>query len=290
MSQGQKVIKYLAIVFAACLTITILGVVLNIVVSIFGAFIPKSGESKAVKQYTETVSSNYSNTFNNVEQIRVDSGVYNVEIINDESIDGVKVVKEGVSNDLDVSYDEHDKQLVVEQEGFWNDLFKFNDKHQSKGKLLIYVEDGLELEKLDIDMGVGNSRIEGITTEELDIDCGVGNLTCKKVVAESTDIDGGVGGLKCEDISFRDLNLDGGVGEISIAGELLGTIQISAGMGELNVDINGKRDDYNLKVETGLGSIIIDGEKYTDTNNYNNNQSNLLDIEGGIGSIRIDFH
>ena len=69
MSQGQKVIKYLAIVFAACLTITILGVVLNIVVSIFGAFIPKSGESKAVKQYTEIVSSNYSNTFNNVEQI-----------------------------------------------------------------------------------------------------------------------------------------------------------------------------------------------------------------------------
>lgn len=289
MSQGQKVIKYLAIVFAACLTISILGVVLNVIVSIFGAFIPKQSKSIKTSQYSsESVGNQYDETFGDIKQITVDSGIYMVKLVNDKNVKGVRVTTEDVESDIEVSYDVDDKRLKIEQDVEFDDFFK--NKRPSKGKIFIYTQDALEFEKVDIDMGVGKFEIEGITTDKLDVDCGVGNLICKDVKANDVDIDGGVGSLKCEDVSFQNLSLEGGVGEIDISGKLRGKTQLSAGMGEVNVDIDGKRDDYNLKVETGLGAITIDGEKYKDTNITNNSQSNILDIEGGVGSVRVDFH
>lgn len=291
MSYGQKVIKYLAIVFAACLTITILGVVLNIIVSIFGAFIPDNAKGSSYPQHHNEVQMeggiDSEEAFGKVDEINIESGTYSVELIADSSINGSKVITKNVSDDINIRYD--DNELIIEEKTSWSDVFKH--KHASKGKIYIYVEEGTELDKLNIDMGVGNFTVEGIKTDELDVDCGVGSLVCKNVTAKKTDIDGGVGSLKCEDCHINDLDLDGGVGEIDISGELTGKTELSAGMGEVNIDIYGKRDDYNIKVETGVGSIIIDGEKYKDTTMFgNNNQSNLLDIEGGVGSVRVDFH
>lgn len=303
MNQGQKVIKYLAIVFAACLTITILGVVLNIVVSIFGAFVPdkpnggantgaNSGRHNNVQvedrgNQKEFVSgADSENTFGKLRKMSVESGVYSIELVVDSSVKGSKVVTKNVADDIEIRCD--GDELFIDEDEYWPDVFKH--KRESKGKIYIYLEEGTELDKLNIDMGVGNFTIDGIKTDELYIDCGVGSLVCRNVTASKVDIDGGVGSLKCDECHLNDLDLDGGVGEIDISGELTGKVELSAGMGEANIEIYGKREDYNIKVETGLGSIIIDGEKYKDTTNFgNNNQSNILDIEGGVGSVKVDF-
>jgi len=55
------------------------------------------------------------------------------------------------------------------------------------------------------------------------------------------------------------------------------------------LDINGSVDNYDLKVDKGIGEIYINGEKYSKLNWNNKTADYSMDINGGVGNIRVDF-
>lgn len=298
MNSGQKMIKYFAILLAASLTIGIIATVVNIGLSVVGVFVSSENknDNKSNRHHIEESQENEKNHSNNnsfyeydsVENLNVDSSVYKVIIQRGSGISKVRVELDNIPSSYEVSYDESSKTMNLEDEDWIGSIFK-KKARASKGKVYIYVPEGKTLNKFTMNMGVGTVEILDISFRGLDIKCGVGKLICTNVSAESAELEGGVGSINLENVSFENFQLEGGVGDINVEGKLTGKTVISAGMGSIDVDINGRKDEYNYNVETGLGSIYIDGEKTGGINFNNNNCFNLLDIEGGIGTIHVNF-
>lgn len=59
-------------------------------------------------------------------------------------------------------------------------------------------------------------------------------------------------------------------------------------MGETRLTLIGSREDYQIKLDRGLGEAKLEGESMGDTSVYGAGQ-NLIDIDGGVGAIKIDF-
>ncbi len=101
-------------------------------------------------------------------------------------------------------------------------------------------------------------------------------------------IENGAGSINIEDMQVNNLDLDMGVGEIIIEANLTGNTKIDAGIGSLKLDILGKSLDYKIKLDKGIGNVYIDNKKVKD-NEVTGNGSNYIDIDGGIGEIKVNF-
>ena len=57
---------------------------------------------------------------------------------------------------------------------------------------------------------------------------------------------------------------------------------------ELSLSLLGGEDDYFIKLDKGLGDATIDGQSMSDDSIFGTGD-NRINIDGGIGSIDIDF-
>lgn len=78
-----------------------------------------------------------------------------------------------------------------------------------------------------------------------------------------------------------------GVGKFSITSSIIGDSKINAGIGSLELNILEKEENYKIKIDKGIGNIKINGENVTD--DIYGSGERIIDIEGGIGNINIDF-
>lgn len=284
MTSFQKVIKYCAMAFAVFLAVGIIGGIISGIVGCLKCIIPNDGEYSSSKVSVQTDSLNGSE-YADISSIKLDIGIYKVIVGGKDSIQNVQLFTSGVNDDLSVTANEGILRIKSEDE-HW---FKGGTKH-SKGIVYVYVPKNQELNKLDIDSGVGNIKVSDMNIQRFNIDCGVGRVDCKNIVADRADIEGGVGSLTLSDVELNGLDLEGGVGSMNISGILTGRTCIEGGMGSVDVDITGKKDDYNIKSESGIGGVFVDGDKIGSVNYYSEKKDNILSLEGGMGSINVNFH
>ncbi len=113
--------------------------------------------------------------------------------------------------------------------------------------------------------------------EEIDIDTGVGTIA----MAGDGDF------LKCEE-----LKLECGVGKASLRADIREKGKIEGGVGEVCLTLAGKEDDFNYKVEYGVGDVAIDGEKHSGLGGdyeVDNDAAKDLKVECGVGSVELLF-
>ena len=123
--------------------------------------------------------------------------------------------------------------------------------------------------------------------KNLELNLGAGKTEANRIVAtERAKIDGGAGYLAVRESELKDLDLDMGVGKVELGAKLLGNCQIDAGVGKLEINLQGVAEEYRVKVEKGLGSITLNGEKLSD-GTMRGEGVNLIDIDGGVGAIEI---
>ena len=122
----------------------------------------------------------------------------------------------------------------------------------------------------------------------LDLELGAGKTNINNIKTNNTDIESGAGKLEIKSSLINNLDLDMGVGEIIIEANLTGNTKIDAGIGSLKLDILGKALDYKIKLDKDIGNVYIDNKKVKD-NEVIGNGSNYIDIDGGIGEIKVNF-
>lgn len=77
------------------------------------------------------------------------------------------------------------------------------------------------------------------------------------------------------------------MGEFVFKGRLTGKNEVDSGVGAINIDLMDSKANYKFKVSKGLGNVSIDGQKIEMDRVYGTGE-NYLDIDGGVGEIRID--
>lgn len=128
---------------------------------------------------------------------------------------------------------------------------------------------------------------EKLLIDEINIDAGAGGVYLENVVSTSkTNIDGGVGKIELINCELNNLKADLGIGEFKFNGILTGKNEINSGIGATNIDLIG--ENYTIYASKGLGNIIIDNERIENDKTYGNG-SNYLEVDGGIGEIKINF-
>lgn len=265
MTQAQRIIKYVAIAFAFLLIFSIVSGIIQCLSAFTNIF---DTDDYVIEKLEEL-------------KITEDASVLDIEV-NSANI----ILKKGETlkvetNNKDIEIKEKSNKLfITEKKHNW-----FGNKESSD--LIIYVPDNFTFDGVAIESGAGKIEIEELSTKNLDLDLGAGKVTIESLtVLEETSIDGGAGKIEILSGALHDVELDMGVGELSLTSKITGDSEIDAGVGKINLKLLGT--DYKIKVDKGIGSTTINGKSIED-NTYYGEGNNIINIDGGVGSIEISY-
>lgn len=240
--------------FPLFLTIFIIGIVLFIV----GVVLIKVTNTKSLgKRYS------YNETFDvaTIDNMEIDfsAGDLNIKKSSDENI---HVTGENLPEKINFS-SSNSKLQVKTADSFLHLKGGYISFDGSQPTLTIELPEKT-FDTVKIDAGAGQMKLSDLTCENLDIDFGAGsseviNVTCT-----------------------NEADFDCGVGETDFAGKLLGDAEIDGGIGSINFDIDGCKNDYNIKSDSKI--------KINSTTEENELPYKIkLDIDNGIGEISLNF-
>ena len=271
MNTTQKIIKYGAIAFAIFLIVAIISGILNIVIgigsSIFGES-PKMDEFKVLEEVTDD------KKFTN---LTLDIGASEIVIKEGETL---KVE----TNNAFIKVEEKEDELVVKEKN--NHAWSFG---KDTTELIVYIPADYEFNKVRFNTGAGKITVDSLIADVIDMDLGAGSVRIDSIVARKNfDLDGGAGSITIKNAEVNNADIDIGVGEFEINGLITGKSEIDSGVGKTTINLKGNTDIYKLSLEKGVGGIKVNGEDVAN-NTVMGSGENYIDIEGGVGSISINF-
>ena len=270
MTSAQKVIKYIAIAFACLLVVAIISGILSAFYSISGFL----GIGVDDKENSEMITTNFKN--DNINQLDIEIAASELIIKTGETL------KAETNNDKIIFNESNNKLQIKEKKHKWVSI----NKNQ---KLIVYLPENLDFENVNINTGAGKVNIEKFNSKNLSFQLGAGEVEIKELnVTKDCKIEGGAGKLSILSGNINNLNLDMGVGQTNLNTILTGKNEIDAGVGELNINLQNGKENYTITAEKGIGNIKIDGKNISNGKVYGDG-INTIDVDGGIGSISIDF-
>ncbi|MGM9641135.1 MAG: DUF4097 family beta strand repeat-containing protein [Faecousia sp.] len=265
MTALQKVIKYCAVAFAIFMVVSIIGGIIGAVSVISLGF----GGSHVGEMQTYAVS-------DSLESLDIDLSAANLEI---KTGSGFSLE----SNHKYLTVKEQDGVLTVsESRMFWG----FSS---GGGKVILTVPEGFVFEDASITAGAGKVTADVLSSNTLRLELGAGTTDINCLNATSgASIDGGAGKLTIGGGELRDLCLNMGVGALELTGKLTGDCSLDYGVGDTRLVLLGNKEDYQIKLDKGLGTASLDGKAMEDDSVYGGGR-NRIDIDGGVGSLKIRF-
>ncbi len=265
MTNVQKWIKILAIVFAVFLTVSILSAIFAGLRGMAFLFDLTSDPVGEIRSYPVQG------------QIRsVDMKLSAASLTVRE---GKRFVVESDLNNLTVR--ERQGKLTVRETSKW--------LRGKEGNVILTVPSGEILRELSAEAGAGQIEICGISAERLDLELGAGKTRlCDLTVSVSTEIKGGAGKLTVENASFAGLEAELGVGEVEMRAAFEGKSELEFGVGNATLTLLGTKEDYRIRVNKGLGKAEIDGKTASDGDVFFDG-NHTVGLSGGIGNVTVLF-
>ena len=272
MTSMQKVIKYLAIAFAIFLTVTIISAITAAVFALSGILGLKNEIEQSIN--SEMITTDLEN--NDIKTLDIEIAFTNLTIRKGEAL---KIQ----TDNNNINYKHENEKLEIKEKN--KKLFV----NYVEKELILYLPEDIEFEKVKIETGAGKIDIEALKTKKLYFELGAGETEIQNLnVSTECEIDGGAGKLSILGGIINNLDLDMGVGEVNLFSILTGKNEINAGVGNLNIDLEGNKELYKIQADKGLGSITIDGKEVSNGEVLGNGE-NYIEVDGGIGNIKIDF-
>lgn len=266
MSKAQKIIKYLAFAFALFLAFSIISSIIY-GLSFVGDMFDNDKQSSNLKELK----------INNnalVLDINVSSSNINIKQGNTLKVE---------TNNKYIYTNQYKNKLYIKEKK--HNLFNKNDDN----KLTVYVPKSFVFDLVNIEVGASKLNISSLTTKKLSLNLGAGKVEIDNLnVANSADIEGGAGEIVIEDSNITNLDLDMGAGKLLLNSKLTGNSKIEAGVGKMDLLLIGSLNDYSITLDKGIGSVTINNSNMENDKTYGMG-TNKIDIDGGVGSINIDF-
>lgn len=280
MSGFQRTIKYIAIGFAVFLAVMIVAGIANFIFAIVSAVSGGTGiRSNKTIDFTQS--------FTGVSSIDIDNSTGKLII---KPGDEFKVEAEDVNEGFLAEVNNNGTLRISDDNSHFNFLwFNFSGFNNPNSKIVVYLPDNFIAEDASIDSGAGSVAIDGLYARSLVISAGAGSITGSNVSAQDVTVDGGVGSVTLKNVDFNDANLNCGVGNVTLEGILTGDTEVDCGVGSVSLELTGNEEDYDLEVDSGVGTIRLNGEKISDDYETDRNAPNSLQIEGGVGDVKINI-
>lgn len=267
MSGLQKIIKYLAIAFAVYLIFSIITTLM------YGVY-----------SFSKFFSNNKSDIVDNLSNLEINDNTLLLDI--DVKSSNITIKKgeyfKAETNSKYINSKQDNNKLYISE----RDHNYLNNKNI---ELVIYIPEDYIFDYVSIDAGAGKVYIEELSSKQLDLDLGAGKADIKNlVITDDFKLSGGVGDLTINASNINNLDADLGLGKFELIARLTGNNKIDSGVGKVDLKLVGSLEDYQISLDSGVGKANLDGINMLDGNTYGSG-INKLDINGGLGSIDIDF-
>lgn len=274
MTTVQKIIKYIALGFAVFLIVTIISAILSGGHALLSAFGLIKSNNNQITEDLKVISSEVKE----VATLKIELACTNLEIKTGNSF---KVE----TNNPKITFEEQNGSVKIEEKNL-----NWFSKNNVSSNLIIYVpEDMMDIDETKIEAGAGKINIEKLNTQSLYLELGAGDVHIENVmITQETKIDGGVGKTELKSCEINNLKADLGMGQFVFSGKLTGKSEIDSGVGAINIELMDNKKNYTVDVSKGLGNVTLDGQKLEMDKVYGTGE-NYLDIDGGVGEIKIDF-
>lgn len=262
MTQVQKIIKYAALALAFFIIFSIVTGIMQFLLSFTNVF-----KNDTLMEKLEEL------------KITESASVLDIDVSTVNIIIKVSDTLKAETNNKYILLEQSDNKLFIKEKKH-NWFFK-----NSSSDLVIYVPSDFMFDGVSIQTGAGTVDIDTIATKNLKLNLGAGKVQIDNLyVTETASIDGGAGKISILNGELHNAKIDMGVGELSLTSKLMGSNEIDAGVGKIDLKLIG--NDYQIKIEKGIGLATINGEKVKD-NTYYGDGSNHINIDGGIGNISV---
>ena len=272
MSEAQKIIKIIAIAFAVFLIISIISGIAAAIMGITAMKIFNKNSDIAI--YEETSKVWESSEISAYLSIDINASKLVIKT-------GDRFLAE--TNNKYVTCKQDKDKLVIREKS-----------HVSFGKgmqsiITLYIPENLKFQRVDINTGAGSVDIESLETEVLNMNFGAGDVNIKNLVSGNTKIDTGAGKLDIQNGTLGDLDLSLGVGSSNITANINGNSKIGTGVGELILNLLGKKEDYEIKVNKGLGQVRVFDTLVSDGSVVGSG-INKIKLDCGVGNISVNIN
>ncbi|MGN1351533.1 MAG: DUF4097 family beta strand repeat-containing protein [Clostridia bacterium] len=273
MTTAQKVIKYIALGFAAFLIVTIISAILSGGYALLRAFGLIHVDKNIVTEELKVISSEVKE----ISTLKIDLSCTNLDV---KIGDNFKVE----TNNSKITFTNDNGSVKIKEE---NRNWLNNNKESN---LIIYIpRDMIAIDETKIETGAGKINIEKLNTQSLYLELGAGDVYIKNLtVTKEAKIDGGLGRTELKSCEINNLKANLGMGDFVFNGKLTGKNEIDSGVGAIDIDLMDNKGNYKINVSKGLGNVTLDGQKLEMDRVYGTGE-NYLDVDGGIGEIKIEF-
>ncbi|MGN1298480.1 MAG: DUF4097 family beta strand repeat-containing protein [Candidatus Scatovivens sp.] len=273
MTSAQKIIKYFATGLAILLIVTIISAILNGGYALLGAFGLIPTDENIVTEDLKVISSEVKE----ISTLKLELSCTNLEIKIGDTF------RVETNNSQIIFQEENGSVKIKEENRNW-----LNNNNVSD--LIIYLpENMIALDETKIETGAGKINIENLNTQSLYLELGAGDVHIENIiVTQETKINGGLGKTELKSCEINNLKANLGMGEFVFNGKLTGKNEVDSGIGSVNIDLLDSSENYTVDVDKGIGSVTLDGKKLDMDRVYGTGE-NYLDVDGGMGEIKIDF-
>lgn len=137
--------------------------------------------------------------------------------------------------------------------------------------LIVYVPQGTVFNNVNFDVGACDFDLNDVTANTLDFDSGAGDIHLGNCVVNTINVDAGAGNTSLDDVTFKVLDVDSGAGNVSVTGV-------------------GDAGEYSFDVDLGVGSLTINGEKYSKIGSEYESEGTTdkeIHVDAGTGNVAI---
>lgn len=263
----KKIFSIIFTIVGALLVILILGaLVMGVIYAV-----NKYSNAEVKPSYYEVVTEDYAN----INELDVDVNAISLEI---------KHSGENISlthHEFIETIVDDDELIIREKRKHWYE--------RVEGKVILTIPENFNFEKVSIEGGAGKVKLTDLNMNKLDLEFGAGTIELNNVVVNgNASIDGGTGTAKIKRGSYNNLDINMDVGRLEMFTKLNGKNIIETGVGSADIKLIGGSDIYTIKVNKGLGDVIIGNYISSDGEVYGRGPVSIS-MNGGIGNIVLKY-
>ena len=251
----------LAIGFIFCAIAWMMGVTTNMVYNRFpnGIGWVGGGEGSAAENIHET--------FSGVTEIDMELAAGKVEFVEGEGNE-IRVDTENVSKGLGFRCYMDGNELKLTSKKRFTGV-----NNIGRGTITVRIPKEMTFDDVSLKMGAGTLEVREIYAKELSVEIGAGEGNIDKFQADEAE-------FEC------------GAGSITAQGDFRSSADIHCGVGSIVYTASGSEEEYNYDIECGVGEVICGDNSYSGLGkdrHIDNDADKDISIEGGVGSVIIDF-
>ena len=163
-------------------------------------------------------------------------------------------------------------------------------------KITVELPKEMTPENIRIDTDLGEVRLLGVKqpVENLEIKSALGNVRVEECeVKEKCVLIASLGNIHIEDSSFGEIDMDAAMGNIEFSGEADGDLFAKAAMGNIEVELDGREEDYNIEMSTGMGDVKYKGQRQEGMGGsyqcYTENPIGDIILDCDMGNVELEF-